>query len=61
VTTTCIRVKEITDKDDLSVVTEEVGVARIYYEFPLFRVSYCGTSDDLKEAFSFVAKDQDGK
>ena len=60
-TTTCIRVKEVTSKGDSSVVTEEVGVVRIFYEFPLFRVSYCGTSDDLEEAFSFVAKDQDGK
>lgn len=39
------------------------GVAKsaILYEFPLFRISYCGTNELIQEAFSFVAKDTDGK
>ena len=32
----------------------------ILYEFPLFRISYCGTDPNIQEAFSFVAKDSDG-
>ena len=60
-TTTSIRVKEVVPRDDAAVLTDEVVVAKILYEFPLFRVSYCGTNDDIEEAFSFVAKDQDGK
>lgn len=41
----------------------EGGVVKgvVLYEFPLFRISYCGTNPEIDEAFSFVAKDTDGK
>ena len=37
------------------------GQGVVLYEYPLFRVSYCGTNPNIQEAFSFVAKDSDGK
>ena len=59
-TTTSLRIKEVTDReDDSAILTDETS--KIFYEFPLFRVSYCGTSNCIDEAFSFVAKDQDGR
>lgn len=50
VTTTNLRIKELG--------LPEGGVL---YEFPLFRVSYCGTDKVYPEALSLVAKDTDGK
>lgn len=50
VTTTTLRVKEVG------------GVNNVLHEFPLFRMSYCGTDKDHAEVVSFVAKDDtDGK
>lgn len=37
------------------------GAGTVLYEFPLFRISYCGTNEAIPEAFSFVAKENDGK
>ena len=37
------------------------GRGSVLYEFPLFSISYCGTNHAIEEAFSFVAKDTDGK
>ena len=48
VTTSNIRVKRSSDKE-------------VMFEFPLFRVSYCGTDRRQKEVFSFVAKETDGR
>ena len=48
VTTSNIRVKRTSDKE-------------VMFEFPLFRVSYCGTDRRQKEVFSFVAKETDGR
>ena len=67
ITTTSLRVKEVTaSRDEGSEDIEEGVVSRegrdvILYEFPLFRISYCGTNETLPEAFSFVAKDIDEK
>ena len=48
VMTSNIRVKRTSDKE-------------VMFEFPLFRVSYCGTDRRQKEVFSFVAKETDGR
>ena len=48
VTTSNLRVKRSSDKE-------------VMFEFPLFRVSYCGTDRSQKEVFSFVAKETDGR
>ncbi len=62
-----MRVKELTasaDKDALGSEEEanaKEGSGAILYEFPLFRISYCGTNSVIPEAFSFVAKDADGQ
>ena len=48
VTTSNICVKRTSDKE-------------VMFEFPLFRVSYCGTDRRQKEVFSFVAKETDGR
>lgn len=66
ITTTSLRVKEVSRPKEEDQVAEDGGVARdalnsVLYEFPLFSVSYCGTNPDIEEAFSFVAKDSDGK
>jgi len=50
VTTTSLRVKEV-----------GVSPGGLLYEFPLFRVSYCGTDKTHPEALSVVAKDGDGE
>lgn len=47
VTTTNLRVKEVKNGD-------------VLYEFPLLRISYCGTDKHHRDAFSFVAKEEDG-
>ena len=47
VTTTNVRVKDINN-------------GGILYEFPLLRISYCGTDKHHRDAFSFVAKEEDG-
>ena len=51
-TTTSIRIKEL-----------EAGSStnQVLYEFPLFRVSYCGTDHAHPEVVAFVAKDDDGE
>ena len=49
VTTTCLRIKEMGGSP-----------GGVLYEFPLFRVSYCGTDKIQTDAFSVVAKDNDG-
>ena len=64
ITTTSLRIKESREGD--SPMTADGGVAKdgesvVLYEFPLFRISYCGTNQSIEEAFSFVAKDTDGK
>ena len=48
VTTTNLRVKRVEGGD-------------ILWDFPLFHVSYCGTDHSQQEAFSFVAKDNNGE
>ena len=48
VTTSNLRVKRTSDKE-------------VMFEFPLFRISYCGTDRRQKEVFSFVAKETDGR
>jgi len=48
ITTANIRVKRSSDGE-------------VLYDFPLFRVSYCGTDKGHKEVFSFVAKESDGR
>ena len=48
VTTTNLRVKKV-----------EGGT--VLWDFPLFRVSYCGTDRSQHRAFSFVAKGEDGE
>ena len=48
VTTTNLRVKRVED-------------SRILWDFPLFRVSYCGTDRSQHTAFSFVAKSDNGE
>ena len=48
VMTSNIRVKRSSDKE-------------VMFEFPLFRVSYCGTDRRQKEVFGFVAKETDGR
>ena len=51
-TTTSIRIKEL-----------EAGSStnKVLYEFPVFRVSYCGTDHAHPEVVAFVAKDDDGE
>lgn len=64
ITTTGLRVKEVPSSREDRVSATEEGVSRegkVLYEFPLFRISYCGTNQSIQEAFSFVAKDTDGK
>ena len=67
ISTTNLRVKEVSKSplrvNDGDVVSEGLDVQEtgILYEFPLFRISYCGTNPTIPEAFSFVAKDTDGK
>ena len=48
VTTTNLRVKKV-----------EGGT--VLWDFPLFRVSYCGTDRAQRKAFSFVAKNDSGE
>lgn len=60
ITTINLRVKETSGSRE-ETAAEEGGVAKILYNFPLFRISYCGTNEDIPEAFSFVAKDLDNK
>ena len=68
ITTTNIRVKEVLQsKEEVAENGDDGGVAKegrggsVLYEFPLFSVSYCGTNQTIEEAFSFVAKDTDGR
>ncbi len=66
ITTTSLRIKEVSKFRGEGNQTAEGGVARdgkgeVLYEFPLFRISYCGTDQSIDEAFSFVAKDTDGR
>ncbi len=69
VTTTSLRIKEMVGSPVgvKEMASSPVGVDEmasppvgVLYEFPLFRVSYCGTDKIHTEAFSVVAKDNDG-
>ena len=51
-TTTCIRVKELEASSSTN---------KVLYEFPVFRVSYCGTDHIHPEVVAFVAKDEEGE
>ena len=51
-TTTSIRVKELEPNSSSN---------QVLYEFPVFRVSYCGTDHAHPEVVAFVAKDEDGE
>ena len=53
--------KDATRDREEAAVAEEGGMAKILYNFPLFRISYCGTNEDIPESFCFVAKDLDAK
>lgn len=48
VTTSSMRAKRLSDGE-------------VLFELPMFHVSYCGTDRRFKEAFTFVAKDPDGR
>ena len=67
ITTTSVRIKEVSEsRREESETAEDGGAPKdgkgvVLYEFPLFRISYCGTNQTVYEAFSFVAKDTDGK
>lgn len=68
ITTTSLRIKEVSDsKEEVNGTLEGESASTegrnilILYEFPLFRISYCGTSQTFQQAFSFVAKDTDEK
>ena len=69
VTTTSLRIKEMAGStmgikemagSPVGVKERASSPAGVLYEFPLFRVSYCGTDKMHTEAFSVVAKDNDG-
>lgn len=51
-TTTSIRVKELEASS---------STTKVLYEFPVFRVSYCGTDHVHPEVVAFVAKDDEGE
>lgn len=51
-TTTSVRIKELESTS---------SVNKVLYEFPVFRVSYCGTDHAHPEVVAFVAKDDDGE
>ena len=51
-TTTNVRVKELEANSSSN---------KVLYEFPVFRVSYCGTDHAHPEVVAFVAKDDEGE
>ena len=50
--TTSIRIKELEASN---------AANKVLYEFPVFRVSYCGTDHAHPEVVAFVAKDDEGE